>query len=289
MLRSGVITEWNAWRRANPGVVPDLFNADLSKVDLASDDATGINLYRANFEHATLIGTNLHGANLRNANFRHARLAFTIFGNANLSGARGLEYCQHLGPSVVDYQTIAKSWPLPVSFLRGCGLPENLIEYLPSLLQRPIEFYSCFISYSTKDQDLVDRIYADLQLKGVRCWLAPEELKIGDRFRQRIDEAIRLHDKLLLVLSEDSVQSDWVREEVESCLEREHREKRNLLFPITLDDAVMETNEAWAASIRRQRHIGNFREWKKHDSYSAALERVLRDLKPDDAEGKKVI
>ena len=286
MLRNGVITEWNAWRRANPAVVPDLFNADLSKVDLASDDATGINLYRANLEHATLIGTNLHGANLRDANFRHTRLAFTIFGNANLTGARGLEYCQHLGPSIVDYQTIAKSWPLPVSFLRGCGLPENLIEYLPSLLQRPIEFYSCFISYSTKDQDFVDRIYADLQLKGVRCWLAPEELKIGDRFRQRIDEAIRLHDKLLLVLSKHSVQSDWVREEVESCLEREHREKRNLLFPITLDDAIMETNEAWAASIRRQRHIGNFREWKKHDSYSAALERVLRDLKPDDGESK---
>src|SRR6516162_5134015 len=65
MLRNGVITEWNAWRKANPGLVPDLFNADLSKLDLASDDATGINLYRANLEHATLIGTYLHGANLR--------------------------------------------------------------------------------------------------------------------------------------------------------------------------------------------------------------------------------
>jgi len=50
-------------------------------------------------------------------------------------------------------------------------------------------------------------------------------LKIGDRFRQRIDEAIRLHDKLLVILSANSVQSDWVREEVESCLEREWREK----------------------------------------------------------------
>ncbi len=261
--------------------MPDFFNADLSGLNLASGETHGINLYRANLESATLIGTNFHGANLRDANFLNARTASTIFGNANLTGARNLSFCQHLGPSVIDYETIAKSWPLPVSFLRGCGLPEHFIDYIPSLLQQPIEFYSCFISYSTKDQDFVDRIYADLQLRGVRCWLAPEDLRIGDRFRQRIDEAIRLHDKLVLVLSDHSVQSEWVREEVESCFEREHREKRNLLFPIALDDAVMGTHQAWAASIRRQRHIGNFRDWKKHDSYSAALERVLRDLKAD--------
>jgi hypothetical protein len=168
---------------------------------------------------------------------------------------------------------------LSVVFLRGCGLPEALIEYLPSLLSRPIQFYSCFISYSTKDQDFANRLYADLQVNGVRCWFAPEDLKIGDRFRQRIDEAIRLHDKLLLIFSRHSVQSDWVREEVESCLEREQREKRTVLFPVRLDDAIMDTGEAWAASIRRQRHIGDFRGWKDHDAYSQVLERLLRDLR----------
>jgi len=177
-------------------------------------------------------------------------------------------------------QTLAKSWPLPLTFLRGCGLPETFIEYIPSLLSQPIQFYSCFISYSTGDQEFVNRLYADLQVRGVRCWFAPEDVKIGDRFRQRIDEAIRLHDKLLLVLSENSVRSDWVREEVESCVEREHREKRNLLFPVMLDDAVMNTSEAWAASVRRQRHMGNFKEWKKHDAYVKGFERLLRDLRP---------
>jgi hypothetical protein len=280
MLREGGVHEWNAWRLAHPGVIPNLFKAELSKADLAGDDANGANLYRANLEGANLIGTNLHGANLREANLVSTRLGFTLFGNANLAGARGLDACQHFGPSVVDYQTLAKSWPLSLVFLRGCGLPETLIEYLPSLLSQPVQFYSCFISYSTKDQDFADRIYADLQIKGVRCWFAPENLKIGDRFRQRIDEAIRLHDKLLLILSRHSVQSDWVREEVESCMEREQREKRSLLFPVRLDDTVMDASEAWAASIRRQRHIGDFRAWKNHDAYSKGLERLLRDLRP---------
>ncbi|MCU1303606.1 MAG: hypothetical protein JWQ87_3890 [Candidatus Sulfotelmatobacter sp.] len=280
MLLQGGVERWNSWRREHPDVVPNLFKADLTKADLAGDGGIGANLYRANLESANLFGTNLHGANLRDANLRSTSVGFTVFGNANLSAARGLDTCQHLGASVVDHQTLAKSWPIPIDFLRGCGLPETLIEFLPSLLAQPVQFYSCFISYSSDDQDFADCLYADLQVRGVRCWFAPEDLKIGDRFRQRIDEAIRLHDKLLLVVSRNSVQSDWVREEVESCLERERREKRTLLFPVRLDDAVMNTEEAWAGSIRRQRHIGDFREWKNQDAYREGIERLLRDLRP---------
>jgi hypothetical protein len=264
VLVEGGVEAWNAWRKAHPHVLPDLFNAELFKADLAGDRSSGANLFQANLEGANLIGANLQGVNLRDSNLSNARLGLTVFGNTNLTGARGLDTCQHVGPSVVDHQTLSKSWPLSLAFLRGCGFPEAMIECLPSLLSRPIEFYSCFISYSSKDQNFADRLYADLQVKGVRCWFAPEDLKIGDRFRQRIDEAIRLHDKLLLVLSIHSVQSDWVREEVESCLERERREQRTVLFPVRLDDAIVETKEAWAASIRRQRHIGNFSDWKRH-------------------------
>jgi hypothetical protein len=161
---------------------------------------------------------------------------------------------------------------------------KEIVEKSPETyvsLQRGLEgyFYSCFISYSTKDQDFADRLHADLRNVGVRCWLATENLEIGSLFRRRIAEAILLHDKLLVILSDHSVQSDWVREEVESCLEREHREKRSVLFPVRLDDAVMDADEAWAASIRRLRHIGDFTRWRDHDSYQRAFERLLRDLR----------
>ena len=125
------------------------------------------------------------------------------------------------------------------------------------------------------------RLYPDLQAKGVRCWYAPEDLKIGDKFRTRIDEAIRIHDKLLLILSENSVRSTWVETEVETAFERERRESRTVLFPIRIDDSVMQTEAAWAAEIRRTRHIGDFRNWKDHDSFQQAFERLLRDLKSD--------
>ena len=91
----------------------------------------------------------------------------------------------------------------------------------------------------------------------MRCWFAPEDLKIGDKFRDQIDSAIRIHDKLLLVQSEQSVQSEWVASEVERAFEREQHHRDHLvLFPVRLDDAVMQTSQSWAAEIRRRRHIG---------------------------------
>jgi hypothetical protein len=141
------------------------------------------------------------------------------------------------------------------------------------------QFYSCFISHSSKDKEFADHLLAGLQNKGVDCFYAPHHLKIGDRFRPRIDEAIWRKDKLLLILSEHSIQSDWVREEVESCQERERRENRDILFPIRLDDAVKHTVEAWAASIRRQLQIGDFRKWTDSAAYTNSFNSLLDALK----------
>ena len=161
---------------------------------------------------------------------------------------------------------------------RGAGVPEDFIVYMRSLAARPIEFYSCFISYSSKDEEFARRLHGDLQQANVRCWFAPEDLKIGEKFRTRIDESIRLYDKLMVILTERSIASPWVEDEVEAALEEERKSGKLVLFPIQLDDAVTNTDRAWAASLRRTRHIGDFRNWKDHDTFKNAFERLLRDL-----------
>ncbi len=83
----------------------------------------------------------------------------------------------------------------------------------------------------------------------------------------------------MIVLSEASVESRWVEREVNAAREREDRENRTILFPIRIDDAVMNAPQPWAADIRRTRHIGDFIRWKDHDSYEKAFARLLRDLK----------
>jgi hypothetical protein len=118
-----------------------------------------------------------------------------------------------------------------------------------------------------------------LQNKGVRCWFAPHDLPIGAKIWDAIDEAIRLRDKLLVLLSEASIASDWVEDEVNKAYAEERERKETMLFPIRLDDAVMTTPEPWARKLRDQRNIGDFREWRNPDAYPKSLDRLLRDLK----------
>ncbi len=314
--------QWNKWRRENPKQKPDLRRADLKgrnlyeanlgltdlrEADLSWADLTLANLYRANLREAGFIWANLSeanlsetnlqevdlswanlsGADLYKANLREALFLNTNFSNIDLSQVKGLETCDHRGPSSVDHFTLIESGKLPEVFLKGCGFPGQFIDYLPSLLWslNPIDFYSCFISHSVKDEKFAKQLYSDLQAVGIRCWYAPEDLKTGQKIRKEIHEAIRIHDKLLLVLSKNSIDSDWVEEEVETALQQEASRKKNnqdglVLFPIRLDETVMDSQVHWAELVRT-RHIADFRKWKNQDSREEAFKRLLRDLKSE--------
>jgi TIR domain/Pentapeptide repeats (8 copies) len=256
-----------------------LFDADLSGAFFLMADLSGANLSEANLKGANLYRADLFHADLSGANLSEATLSGTIFGDVDLGKTIGLGNCKHAGPSIIDFATLSRSENLPISFLRGCGLPDNLIEYLPSLRSEAIRFYSCFMSYSSKDQIFADRLYADLQNNGVRCWFAPQDLRIGAKTLDAIDEAIRLRDKLLVILSEASIASDWVEDEVNKAYAEERERKETVLFPIRIDDVVMTTTEPWARKLRDQRNIGDFREWRNPDAYQKSLDRLLRDLK----------
>jgi TIR domain len=233
-----------------------------------------------NFSSCNLVWATFVATSLRKAKFTDAKLGSTTFNAIDLSVANGLGTAKHESPSFIAFDTIHESGgKIPVAFLRGCGAQDTLIEYARALISQRTQYYSAFISYSSEDDEIAKRIHSDLQANGVRVWFAPEALKIGDKFRQEIDHAIRIYDKLIVILSHNSINSSWVEKEVESAFEKERRENRIVLFPIRLDDAVMQTSQAWAADVRRARHIGDFRKWKVPDEYQKAFERLLRDLK----------
>jgi len=265
----------------------NLRQAYLSGAILTGAQLTTANLYKANLigadlRKAILIGANLSEAYLFGADFSQAYLQSTTFGDVDLAIVKGLETVNHLGPSTIGANTIVLSQGhIPETFLKGAGVSDIIISFMKSLAISSVDYYTCFISYSSKDQAFAERLYADLQSNGVRCWFAPEDMKIGDSIRHRIDESIRLYDKLLLVLSEHSVASQWIEQEVEAALQKERQQGKPVLFPIRLDNAVMESNAAWATHIRHIRHIGDFTGWKQHDDYQQVFDRLLRDLKAD--------
>jgi hypothetical protein len=282
----------------------NLSEADLSQANLSEADLSGADLIRANLSQAILswahlswahlggadlsaadlVAANFSGANLSRADLSNAKVFATVFADIDLSVTKGLETLRHRGPSYIDIHTIYRSGgKIPEAFLRDAGVPDTFIAYVASLTAEAIQYYSCFISYSSKDDAFAQRLHTDLQQKGVRCWFAPEDMKIGDEIRPRSQESIKGHDKLLVVLSEHSINSAWVKTEVETAFEEERKRNKTVLFPVRLDGTVMQTDQAWAADIRRTRNIGDFSRWKDPDSYHQALDRLLRDLKASEA------
>jgi hypothetical protein len=197
------IKVWNHWRARNRDVTPKLGGANLGGADLGHADLNNIHLAGAELSGAILCNTNLGGANLSLANLSRANLGgaslhyadlfATGLDRADLSGAHmggtniadtdlsdvtGLDTVVHERPSSIGIDTLYKSrGKIPDEFLRGAGVPEHLITYAHSLVNKPFDFYSCFISYSSKDQAFAERLHTDLEAKHVRCWLFSEDAK----------------------------------------------------------------------------------------------------------------
>jgi uncharacterized protein YjbI with pentapeptide repeats len=253
--------------------------ADLTRASLLDSPAIEADLTYANLSEADLTGVDFIGTKLNGANFSNAYVGACSFVDVNLTKIIGLNTVKHMGRSRIGFDTLYQSFDeLPEEFLKGIGIPDVFLTYMSSLTKKALELYSCFISYSSKDQPFVERLHADLQNAGVRCWFAPQDLRVGDKIRPRIDESIRLHDKLLIVISRDSISSQWVEQEVETALAKEREQGRLVLFPIRLDDSVMEMKHGWPALIKNSRNIGDFKEWKNQDLYQKALKHLILNL-----------
>jgi len=266
----------------------DLKGASLREANLFRTILRGANLRDVDFDGACLYETNLNSANLDDAKFGHSKLKSSYFLNVDLSKSKGLNQVRHDGPSTISLDTISRSQGhIPASFFEGAGTPDSLIALIETLSPDDFEFTTCYINYSSADLEFVKKMQLDLQQEGVRTWLVPDDMNIGDPEQPRMDRGIQPSDKVLLVLSKDSVNSDWIELEVNQTLEQERRIYEDLgdddvpiqiLFPIMIDNSISEAKQFWAKNISKQRHIENFAEWQNKTSYKSAFDRLLIEL-----------
>jgi TIR domain/Pentapeptide repeats (8 copies) len=275
----------------------DLSGANLSGAFLRRAFLRGANLSGANLSQANLSGANLNVANLCAAGLDHTNFAGvtvggTVFGSVDLSSCEGLDSVQHGWPSTLGIDSIIRSkGRIPEIFLRGVGLPDEWISYIPSLLGDGIHFFSCFISYSSLDKPFAIRLHGALQAKGIRCWLDEKQLLPGHDISRELERGIYLWDKFLLCASKNSLTSFWVENEIkttlgkELALRKERGKPVHKLIPLNLDGYIF--SDQWDLGVLaneiRSRVAADFRDWEKPESnFDKQVDRVIKALRADE-------
>ena len=299
-LRSSHL-RWANLRSANL-LAANLYQANLRETNLHGADLREASLVWANLRAANLREANLSGVDLREANLTWASLAGTnldgalcakvSFGNVDLSLTKGLDTVKHRGPSTIGTDTLRLSrGEIPEEFLKNCGLaPWEILSaklYDPTLdggqitdilygiheeRAKGVFRTGIFISYSHVDSKFADKMKERLEEEGFTVWLDRHDLKAGQTQKQ-IDRAIRLHDIVLLILSEASVESDWVVHELQTARRKEKEQKRDILCPVALDKAWEGKPNIVEWEHLFTKHVLDFSKWK-----TKAFEKVFEKL-----------
>jgi TIR domain/AP2 domain len=162
--------------------------------------------------------------------------------------------------------------------------------YMPNNTSQTQQSPSCFISYNHKDENFVRQLYARMQAAKISVFYAPEDIKGGRKIHEQIERAIELHEKLLLVLSDNSLRSEWVMTEIRKARRDELVTKRRKLFPIRLVD--IETIRQWKcfdadsgkdlAVEVREYFIPDFSKWGDYQQFEDSFKRLIKDLQLSD-------
>ncbi len=130
-----------------------------------------------------------------------------------------------------------------------------------------------FLSHSSKDKAFVRKLAADLVANGVKVWIDEQRILVGDSIPEKIAQGLAESDFFLLVVSENSVNSSWVKKELNSALVHEIERRKVAVLPIKLDRAKMpdSVNDKLYADFR--------------GSYEEGLKRLLQSIKAREVTG----
>ncbi len=112
----------------------------------------------------------------------------------------------------------------------------------------------------------------DLRRAGHLVWIDEAEIKIGDSLIEKIRDGIDRVDYVAALLSKKSINSQWVKKELDIASNREIDEKRVVVLPFLLEDVEL-------PGFLKGKLYGDFRD---ENEYAETLERLLEAIGPGD-------
>lgn len=132
-----------------------------------------------------------------------------------------------------------------------------------------------FISHSSHDKPFVRQLSDGLSRHGISSWVDEAELHFGDSLVQKISDAIEHISLVLAVISEHSVNSSWVRQELEWAMTKEIKNRRVVVIPIVIqkcDIPFFLSNKLYA-------------DFTNADMFEATVERLVGSIRHQQGAG----
>ena len=124
---------------------------------------------------------------------------------------------------------------------------------------------SVFLCHNGKDKSFVRRLATDLSLAGATVWLDEAEIKLGDSLLGKIEEGICGSEYLAVVLSPNSIKSEWVKRELQIALTKEIAQKKVRVLPLLYRDCQI-------PAFLSDKVYADFRD---EDNYSVGIEMLV--------------
>lgn len=122
-----------------------------------------------------------------------------------------------------------------------------------------------FLSHNWRDKPFVKRLARDLTIRGAKVWLDTVKIRVGESIISKISDGVQECEFLIVVLSANSVQSNWVKTELRLVMTQELTLGKTKVIPLLYQDCEV-------PPFLVDKRYADFREDEKYDE---ALSEIL--------------
>ena len=129
--------------------------------------------------------------------------------------------------------------------------------------------FKVFVSHSSKDKPIVDRIVSDLKAHGISVWYDKFEIKAGDNIVKKVNDGLKDSKYFLIILSPNALSSSWVTEEMSFAVLQQVTFKGIVVIPVLIQDCEI-------PPLLKHRRYVDFRK-----SYDQGIKELLESFEKD--------